>query len=170
MKVYIGIKKLRAKPMTWGEYYTLRDWEAPPSVPTNDEGYLVEHLDGGKNHPDFEGYISWSPKDVFEKSYRLVDGMSFGLALELLKQGKKVARAGWNGVGMYLWLKPATTIKPEWCKDEILKDICDQNGGEILALGTICMYTTDSTGRRAILTGWLASQSDMLCEDWHEVP
>ena len=40
---------------------------------------------------------------------------TFGEAIEALKQGKKVARKGWNGKGMYLWLKPAATIKAEWC-------------------------------------------------------
>lgn len=92
--------------------------------------------------------------------------MDFGKAIEALKQGKKVARKGWNGKGMFLWLKPATVIKSEWCKDPLLKAITDTNGGEILALGTICMYTYDSTGRKAILTGWIPSQSDMLLEDW----
>lgn len=92
--------------------------------------------------------------------------MDFGKALEALKAGKKVARRGWNGKGMYLWLKPAAEIKSNWCKDPVLKDIVDANGGTITALGTICMYTTDGTGRKAILTGWLASQSDMLLEDW----
>lgn len=95
--------------------------------------------------------------------------MNFGEALELLKQGKKVSRIGWNGKGMFLWLKPATTIKSEWCKDPMLKTLVDENGGEILALGTICMYTHDSTERKAILTGWLASQSDMLSDDWVEI-
>lgn len=95
--------------------------------------------------------------------------MNFGEALELLKQGKKVSRNGWNGKGMFLWLKPATTIKSEWCKDTMLKTLVDENGGEMAALGTICMYTHDSTGRKAILTGWLASQSDMLSEDWVEI-
>jgi hypothetical protein len=46
-----------------------------------------------------------------------------------------------------------------------LKKVIDDNGGEILGLGTICMYTHDASGRKAILTGWLASQSDMLSED-----
>jgi hypothetical protein len=96
--------------------------------------------------------------------------MNFGQAIEALKAGKKVARAGWNGRGMYLWLKPATVVKKEWCRDPRLIECIDQNGGEeILALGTICMYTHDSTGRKAVLTGWLASQSDMLCEDWYVV-
>ena len=48
----------------------------------------------------------------------------------------------------------------------MLKQAVIENGGTILGLGTICMYTHDSTGRKAILTGWLASQSDMLSEDW----
>ena len=95
--------------------------------------------------------------------------MTFGDAIAALKEGKKVARRGWNGKGMFLWLKPGTTIKAEWCKDPLLKKLADDNGGEILGLGTICMFTHDSTGRKAILTGWLASQSDMLCEDWEVV-
>ena len=95
--------------------------------------------------------------------------MDFGKAIELLKAGKKVTRRGWNGKGMFLWLKPGAEIKSEWCKDPVLKALAEQNGGTILGLPTICMYTHDSTGRKAILTGWLASQSDMLLEDWEEV-
>lgn len=95
--------------------------------------------------------------------------MNFGKAIELLKAGKKVTRRGWNGKGMFLWLKPMAEIKSEWCKDPVLKALAEQNGGAILGLPTICMYTHDSTGRKAILTGWLASQSDMLLEDWEEV-
>lgn len=93
--------------------------------------------------------------------------LSFGEAIEALKKGFKVCRTGWNGKGMYLWLKPECIIKKEWCRDPFLIEAIDKNGGEeILALGTICMFTHDSTGRKAILTGWLASQSDMLYNDW----
>lgn len=92
--------------------------------------------------------------------------LTFGEAIRALKNGERVSRAGWNGKGMWLWLKPATMVKSEWCKDPKLKEVVDENGGEILGLGTICMFTHDSTGRKAILTGWLASQSDMLSEDW----
>lgn len=96
--------------------------------------------------------------------------MDFGEAIRALKAGLKVARAGWNGRGMYLWLKPAAEVKREWCRDPYLIECIDRNGGEsIAALGTICMFTHDSTGRKAVLTGWLASQSDMLCEDWYVV-
>ena len=91
-----------------------------------------------------------------------MDKLTFGDAIKALKEGKKVARDGWNGKNMWLWLKPATTIKSEWCKDPMLKEIVDANNGEAEALGTICMKTADNK----ILTGWLASQTDMLSEDW----
>lgn len=86
----------------------------------------------------------------------------FGFAIQSLKEGKRITRKGWNGKGMFLWLKPATTIKSDWCKDPKLKELVDTNGGEMEALGTICMKTADNK----ILTGWLASQTDMLSEDW----
>lgn len=88
--------------------------------------------------------------------------MNFGEALEALKEGKKVVRKGWNGKGMFLWLKPPAIVKAEWCKDSLLKSLAEKNGGEIEALGTICMYTAQG----AILSGWLASQTDLLSEDW----
>ena len=87
---------------------------------------------------------------------------TFGQAIGSLKHGFKVARKGWNGKGMWLWLKQETMVKSEWCHDMALKAIADQNGGKIHALGTICMKTADNK----ILTGWLASQTDMLSEDW----
>lgn len=88
--------------------------------------------------------------------------MTFSEAIAALKEGKFVARSGWNGKGMYLWLMKAATIKAEWCKEPHLKKLAEDNGGEIEALGTIRMLTAD----KKILTGWLASQSDMLAEDW----
>ena len=89
----------------------------------------------------------------------------FGFAIQSLKEGKRVTRKGWNGKGMFLWLKPATTIKSDWCKDPKLKELVDANDGEMEALGTICMKTADNK----ILTGWLANQTDMLSEDWEIV-
>lgn len=88
--------------------------------------------------------------------------MNFGEAIAALKEGKKVARQGWNGKGMYLWLMPAAKVKAEWCKEPHLKALAEENGGEIEALGSIRMLTAD----KKILTGWLASQTDILSEDW----
>ena len=92
--------------------------------------------------------------------------LTFGAAIEALKGGRRVSRAGWNGRGMYLWLMPAAKVKAEWCREPHLKRLAEENGGEIEALGSIRMYTVNAEGRRAVLTGWLASQTDMLSEDW----
>ena len=74
MKKYIGTKVLKAAPMNRGEYNILRGWNIPENEDPKEDGYLVEYQDGGKpNHPDYEGYISWSPKDVFEKAYQLAE-------------------------------------------------------------------------------------------------
>jgi hypothetical protein len=86
----------------------------------------------------------------------------FGWAIRQLKAGNRVQRTGWNGKGMYLWLLPAATVKAEWCREPHLKAQAEANGGEIEALGSIRMMTAD----RKVLTGWLASQTDMLSDDW----
>lgn len=91
--------------------------------------------------------------------------MNFGKALEALKQGKKVARQGWNGKGMYLWLKPAAVVKREQLHDPRLIEIADNNNGVVECCATICMKTVDNKA----LTGWLASQTDMLSDDWELV-
>lgn len=91
--------------------------------------------------------------------------MDFGDAIRLLKAGGHIRRAGWNGKGMYLWLLPAADVKAEWCREPWLKQLAENNGGSIKALGSIRMLT--ATGE--VLTGWLASQTDMLSEDWEVV-
>lgn len=170
MNKYIGTRIITATPMTRGAYNEYRGWTLPADEYSSDKGFLVEYEDGGKgNDHRHVGYITWLQEDVFGREFRPMAGMTFGQAIEALKQGKKVARKGWNGKGMFLWLKPAAIIKSEWCKDPLLKKLTEDNGGEIQALGTICMFTHDSTGRKAVLTGWLASQSDMLLEDWEVV-
>lgn len=94
-----------------------------------------------------------------------MDTHDFGWAIQVLKVGGQVRRRGWNGKGMYLWLMPAATVKAEWCREPHLRAMAEANGGSIEALGSIRMMTAD----RKVLTGWLASQTDMLAEDWEEV-
>lgn len=67
---YVGTKVVHATPTTRGAYNAFRGW--PNSVWENpaDEGYLIEYADGGQpNVIEFNGYVSWAPKDVFERSY-----------------------------------------------------------------------------------------------------
>lgn len=71
-KTYVGTKVVHAMPMTRGDYNNLRGWKLPENENVMDEGYIVEYADGGApNVPAFDGYISWSPKDVFERAYML---------------------------------------------------------------------------------------------------
>lgn len=73
MKTYTGTKVINAKPMTRGEYNVFRGWDLPANEDGSDEGYLVEYTDGGKaNTTAYAGYVSWSPKDVFERAYKRV--------------------------------------------------------------------------------------------------
>ena len=167
MKPFIGTKMILARPMGRGEYNTYRGWECPADENPEDEGFLVEYVDGGRaNHPDHAGYISWSPKDVFERAYRPTQGMTFGLAIEALKQGAKVARAGWNGKGMWLILV-AGTPNAALREGTPYREALGQESCEILP--HIDMWTTNAEGRRAMLPGWLASQTDMLAADWQIV-
>lgn len=159
MQKYIGTKTVFGEPMTRQEYNDYRGWQLPADENGADQGYLVEYVDGGQaNHPNHDGYISWSPAGVFERAYRPINGITFGLALEALKQGHKVARAGWNGKGMWLVYVPGS----------FGVDLRDGSPYQKAGLETVCidahidMYTATST----MQPGWLASQADMLAEDW----
>lgn len=86
MKTYTGTKLINAMPMTRASYNALRSWSLPADENGDDEGYLVEYTDGGKpNHPDFAGYISWSPKAQFEAAYLAIGDVS-----ELAPQDREV--------------------------------------------------------------------------------
>jgi hypothetical protein len=70
-KVYVSHKQVKAFPMNRGDYNAYRGWELPAGEDASEMGYLVEYMDGGKpNHPNHEGYISWSPKAQFDNGYK----------------------------------------------------------------------------------------------------
>lgn len=91
-------------------------------------------------YPD--GHISWSPKKAFEDAYRRTDAMNFGLAIEAMRKGHKVCRSGWNGKNMYLEIQTP-----------------DDNSKMTKSYIYICTVQGD-------LVPWLASQADMLSDDW----
>lgn len=75
MTTYIGTKVVHAEPMTRGDYNLLRGWTIPINENPDDAGYLVEYTDQILDKPMVEGYfgyVSWSPKEVFERAYRAV--------------------------------------------------------------------------------------------------
>lgn len=90
---YVGKKAIKATPMTRGEYNKVQGWTIPEGENPEDAGYLVMYLDGGKpNHPDFEHYISWSPKDVFERSYAVSETYLDRLCNEIVELSSNLAK------------------------------------------------------------------------------
>ncbi len=126
--------------------------EATPAIRMGgkvcDEGYMVRYQDG---------YVCFSPKAEFEEAYRPIDGMNFGLAIEAMKKGKKCRRAGWNGKNQHIELASAISYtSPEGVIVNAEHD----------AIGNKAIAFCETSG---IQMGWLASQADMLADDWEIV-
>ena len=91
--------------------------------------------------------------------------MTFNLALSAIKNGNMALRKAWSGQAV-VWLKPSCLIKAEWCKDPILKEFAELNGGEILAQPVLCQCINDDHNTKSIMTGWNPTAEDMLADDW----
>ena len=161
MKKYIGTKQVSATP-AWridGKVYP-KDG-AVPRVMNREDGYKVVYEDG---------YESWSPKDVFEKAYRESGTMTFGTAIELLRQGKSIRRKGWNGKGLFVIKQipahiesniiPKMQSLPQSAKDLILA------GKGFIDYTNQCLIYNENTGRA---DSWVPSISDVFAEDWEIV-
>lgn len=165
MKSYIGTKIVNAEPMTRLEYNQFRGWELPADENGADDGYLVEYVDGGQaNTEAYKGYVSWSPKAVFENAYNPDGNLSFGDAVMLMKKGHKLSRKGWNGKGMWVIYNPGSQGKTlDMSEGSVYKE---HGLTQCEILPHFDMYTVNAEGRRAMLPGWLASQSDIDANDW----
>lgn len=88
--------------------------------------------------------------------------LTFSEALERLKSGKKVQRSGWNGKGMFLFLQKGY---PEGvpANKNTAEALGVEEGSIVKVLPYIAMKTVDGS-----LVPWLASQTDILANDWHE--
>lgn len=156
---FIGTKIVLALAMTRLAYNDYRGWALPADENGADDGYLVEYTDGGApNHADHAGYISWSPKAQFDNAYRATSGLSFGLAIEALKLGKRVSRAGWkDGV----WLAMAGK-ESEWRASIAGGGIKDPDWNGYQAFVAIM-------NDEKYLMPWTPAQTDMLADDWQLV-
>jgi hypothetical protein len=92
-----------------------------------------------------------------------VKRLDFGAALAALKQGHRVARSGWNGKGMWIALTPGSLIPSDLARAGAAQLAVKHQEGEFLSIGAhIDMKAVDGS----LVVGWLASQTDMLAEDW----
>jgi len=150
MDRYIGTKQLTAMPLSLGEYNRYRGWQIPANEDPKRLGYLVKYEDG---------YESWSPAEVFEAAYARVDqaAMSFGHAVELMKQGKRVTRAGWNGKGMFAYLVPPASypVQTGAAKEHF------GEGSLVPYRAYLALKTVDED-----VATWAPSVSDVLAHDW----
>ena len=163
MKPYIGTKTVAAELMSVAEAEKILGKKIDLSKHEGEtEGYLIMYPDG---------YKSFSPKSVFEKSYRPVVGMNFGHAIEALRAGKCLRRSGWNGKGMFICKQIPATLEgmvipklqnlPQSAKDIILA----REGTPKIAY-TNQMLIIHPDGRA---DSWVPSVSDVFAEDWEIV-
>lgn len=156
MEMYIGMNVVQAEPALRGDCVA-ETWNYS-ACQLAEEGYRIRRADG---------YEGWSPREAFEAAYRKVtDGMTFGEAIAVMKVGHRVRRRGWNGKGMWIAISPGYIgLEADKVWNEHNKKAAIQNGGTIDILPYITMKTADNK----IVCGWLASQTDMLAEDWEIV-
>ncbi|MBB5762435.1 MW1434 family type I TA system toxin [Methylorubrum rhodesianum] len=185
---HVSHKRVEAYPIAAAEFAS--DGSGKVGVNHPEHGYLVVPVPPGflrrpdavtegdmlvRYEPTAEephGYLSHSPRAVFEAGYAPVSkssAMSFGEALAALKAGHRVAREGWNGKGMWLALSGViggrrVDADKFWSPHN--EAFARENGGSATVLPCITMKTASGE----ILMGWLASQTDMLADDWMVVP
>ena len=144
MKQYIGTKLIEAAPAyrcmdgSGKVVITPHPEEAFPNYPSVEDGYRVRYPDG---------YVSWSPKDVFEEAYRPTDGMTFGLAIEAAKRGHKITRRKWGGANRYVEIAVYTRRS-------------DEKGNTDSSPAFVFVSTS------GVQVGWAPTQVDMMVEDW----
>ena len=161
MQHYIGVKLVDGTPMTLGDYNQYRGWTIPSDEDPQKEGYLVQ---------DEDGYESWCPKENFETHNRPTTGMPFGHAIEAARAGKKIARLGWNGKNMFVVCMPAMYLPPFSSQNEG-KKVNDRTAAIIGPDAPLdCQsYFAMFNAQGQWIPGWLASQSDMLADDYYIV-
>jgi hypothetical protein len=118
----------------------------------------AKQLDRGTVKAVYEAIEAASPKQL-----------DFGFALAAAKEGKRVARAGWNGKGMFVFQRPADALPRSFVAGSIksLPDSVKEHfeGSTVDSVGFsayLCLKAVDDT----IVNGWLPSQTDMLATDW----
>ena len=97
------------------------------------------------------------PMEISDRPSNKTSGLGFGTAIQLMKEGKQLQRAGWNGKNQYIEL--ATNISYTNAKGEVVNVNHDDIGSQAIAF----------VGTSGVQLGWLASQADMLATDWRIV-
>ena len=153
MKFEEALKAMRsgskAKLPSWGGY-----WYWSPEKET-----IIIHTKGGQEMDirETQSVVYTLQNILSETNCPQLGGeatFSFGEAIKYLKRGMKVCRKGWNGKKQYIQL--ATSISYKTANGEVVN--CEHD-----AIGNMAIAFVGTSG---VQMGWLASQADMLAEDW----
>ena len=164
------------KSLKEGKKIKLASWKNAYWYYDQENGVIMNHFeeDGSTDVPTsalFPRDILWvmgNDWEVVGEETAAVpaDTYSFGDAINFLKAGKKVARKGWNGKGMFLVLCPGSEVPADHMRVKPDKKFYQQEGRtSVIIAPHIDLKAADGT----YVTGWLASQTDMLADDWFTV-
>lgn len=164
------------KSLKEGKKIKLASWKNAYWYYDQENGVIMNHFeeDGSTDVPAsalFPRDILWAMGNdwevVGEETAAVpADTYSFGDAINFLKAGKKVARKGWNGKGMFLVLCPGSEVPADHMRVKPVKKFYQQEGRvSVIIAPHIDLKAADGT----YVTGWMASQTDMLADDWFTV-
>lgn len=93
--------------------------------------------------------------------------MKFGEAIESAKNGKMISRSGWNGKGMFVYQTIGNTVSKDFIPKfaslpDSVKNFLAKKDADVVFHPSMTMYTAQGE----MQPGWLASQADILAEDW----
>lgn len=173
MEKFIGTKIVQAEPyyrvtVVGGKTPGKTIFYKPAEELASSEKYAADHgltweAEEGYKVVYEGGYESWSPKEVFEAAYRRTDGMNFGLAIEAAKMGKRIARRGWNGKNMSVaYQKGYPDGIP--CNENTARAWGMEVGELFKCRPYLQLRCADGSFQM-----WVASQSDILADDWYIV-
>ena len=120
------------------------------------DGSVIPFLETEDIFVDLDNIVAdnWIICDDIDKSKLNIQTFTFGEAISNLKRGKRVQRQGWNGKNQYIELAERVTYIN--AKGEIINEGHSDIGNKVIAF----------VGTSGVQLGWLASQADMLAEDW----
>lgn len=120
------------------------------------DGSVIPFLETEDIFVDLDNIVAdnWIICDDIDESKLNIQTFTFGEAISNLKRGKRVQRQGWNGKNQYIELAERVTYIN--AKGEIINEGHSDIGNKVIAF----------VGTSGVQLGWLASQADMLAEDW----
>lgn len=141
---YVGTSKVRAFECNLGRYNQIQGWSLPEGQNPEDQGFVVERTDGS---------TSWVPRNLFMQDFNVNGQLTYGQALEYLKQGYIIARSGWNGTNMFIGM----------LREPIHLTLGINGAGHTFKGGNRMFIFNMNKGT---YDPWVASSTDTIGEDW----